>query len=219
MGWCRAGRAARPQRESGRDFIAQIIYVHSTLAPARVRLKPAAYHGGAHGYCSSPINREPTEGLPLSPGAKRRIPHASDSVPAPAQPTAGDEPAGVEPEIGVPLFGRFHDIAASERTEFDLRGEPLKPTSRPFGFVTQPLVLPARPANDIDIDPLEGRAQMRPIELAVVVDPAFYVRIVRLGQILQGLVAVSWPRLDPTRPAWLYQFMAPRESWAGSSIP
>ena len=143
-----------------KHFIAQIIYVHSTLAPARVRLKPAAYHGGAHGYCSSPINREPTEGLPLSPGAKRRIPHASDSVPAPAQPTAGDEPAGVEPEIGVPLFGRFHDIAASERTEFDLRGEPLKPTSRPFGFVTQPLVLPARPANNIDIDPLEGRAQV-----------------------------------------------------------
>jgi hypothetical protein len=39
-----------------------------------------------------------------------------------------------EPFIRPPLFGRFHDIAIS----------------RAFGFVTQPLVLPARPANDID---------------------------------------------------------------------
>src|ERR1700719_2759539 len=66
----------------------------------------------------------------------------------------------------------------------------LKPVSRSFGFVTQPLELPARPADDIGIDPLEGRTQVRPIEVAVVVDPAFDVRIVHLGQILQGLVAV-----------------------------
>ena len=55
-----------------------------------------------------------------------------------------------------------------------------QPVARPFGLVTQPLELAARPADDIDIDPLEGRAQVRPIELAVVVDPAFDVRIVRL---------------------------------------
>src|ERR1700738_4519752 len=43
--------------------------------------------------------------------------------------------------------------------------KPLKPVSRSFGFVTQPLELPARPADDIAIDPLDGRAQliMRPI--------------------------------------------------------
>src|SRR5215470_11696148 len=79
--------------------------------------------------------------------------------------------------------------------------KPLKPISRPFGFVTQPLVLPARPANDIDVDPLEGRAQLRPIELAVVVDPACDVRIVRLGQIWQGLVAVMVKSPTPDRPA------------------
>ena len=75
--------------------------------------------------------------------------------------------------------------------------KPLKPISRPFGFVTQPLVFSARPANDIDIDPLEGRAQLRPIELAVVVDPAFDVRIVHLGQILQGLVTAMVKRQTP----------------------
>src|ERR1700730_7700814 len=34
--------------------------------------------------------------------------------------------------------------------------KPRKPVSRPFGLVTQPLELAARPADDIDIDPLEG---------------------------------------------------------------
>src|SRR4249919_888817 len=79
--------------------------------------------------------------------------------------------------------------------------KPRKPVSRPFGLVTQPLELPARPADDIDIDPLEGRAQLRPIEVAVVVDPAFDIRVVRLGQILQGLVAVMVKRPTPDRPA------------------
>src|SRR5262249_58733309 len=59
--------------------------------------------------------------------------------------------------------------------------KPVKPISRSFGFVTQPFELPARPADDIDIDPLEGRAQLRPIELTVVGDPTFDVRIVPLG--------------------------------------
>jgi hypothetical protein len=62
--------------------------------------------------------------------------------------------------------------------------EPRKPVSRPFGFAAQPLELTARPADDIDIDPLEGGTQMRPVELAEVVDPALNVRIVHLGQIL-----------------------------------
>src|SRR4249919_1490383 len=79
--------------------------------------------------------------------------------------------------------------------------KPRKPVSRPFGLVTQPLELSARPADDIDIDPLEGRAQVRPIELAVVVDPAFDVRIVRLSQVLQGLVAVMVKCPMPDRPA------------------
>src|SRR6266508_3415959 len=79
--------------------------------------------------------------------------------------------------------------------------KPFKPLSRLFGFAAQSLELTTRPADDIDIDPLEGRAQVRPIELAVVVDPAFDVRIVRLSQILQGLVAVMVKCPTPDRPA------------------
>ena len=77
--------------------------------------------------------------------------------------------------------------------------KPLKPVSCPFGLVSQPFELSARPADDIDIDPFEGGTQVGPVELAVVVDPALDVRIVRLGQIWQGLVAVmvkpsaGWP--------------------------
>jgi hypothetical protein len=37
-----------------------------------------------------------------------------------------------------------------------LRGEAKRTTSRPFGLVTRPFEFPARPADDIDIDPLQG---------------------------------------------------------------
>jgi hypothetical protein len=67
--------------------------------------------------------------------------------------------------------------------------KPLKPISRPLGLTAQPPELAARPADDIGIDPLQGRTQLRPVEVAVVVDPALNVRIVRLSQTLQGLVA------------------------------
>ena len=79
--------------------------------------------------------------------------------------------------------------------------KPIKPISRPFGLATQPLEFAARPADDIEIDPLQGRTQLRPIEVAVVVDPASNVRVVRLGQILQGFVAVMMKRPAPDRPA------------------
>ena len=62
-----------------------------------------------------------------------------------------------------------------------------KPVSRPFGLMTQPFELTTRPADDIEIDPLQGRTQLRPIEGAVVVDPALNVRVVHLGQFLEGL--------------------------------
>ena len=76
-----------------------------------------------------------------------------------------------------------------------------KPFSRPFGLVTQPFELTARPADDVDIDPLQGRTQLRPIEVAVVVDPALNVRVVHLGQLVQGLVAAMMKRPPPDRPA------------------
>ena len=67
--------------------------------------------------------------------------------------------------------------------------------------MTQPFELTARPADDIEIDPLQGRTQLRPIEVAVVVDPALNVRIVHLGQFLKGLVAAMMKRPPPDRPA------------------
>ena len=54
------------------------------------------------------------------------------------------------------MFGRCHDIAANARVGLDLHGEAAQTNARPFGLVTQPLELAARPADDIDIDPLGG---------------------------------------------------------------
>src|SRR5437588_12769785 len=77
--------------------------------------------------------------------------------------------------------------------------KPIKPISRPLGLTTQPLELAARPADDIEIDPLQGRTQPRPIEVAVVVDPASNARVVHLGQICQGFVAAMMKRPVPDR--------------------
>ena len=79
--------------------------------------------------------------------------------------------------------------------------KPLKPISRSFGVVTQPLEFTARPADDIEIDPLQGRTQLRAIEVAVVVDPALNVRVVHVGQFLQGLVTSLMKRPPPDFPA------------------
>src|SRR5947199_5335729 len=79
--------------------------------------------------------------------------------------------------------------------------KPIKPISRPLGLATQPLELAASPADDIEIDPLQGRTQLRPVEVAVVVDPALNVRVVGLSQILQGFVAVMMKGPAPDRPA------------------
>ena len=79
--------------------------------------------------------------------------------------------------------------------------KPIKPVACSFGLATQPLEFAARPADDIEIDPLQGRTQLRPVEVAVVVDPALNVLVVRLGEILQGLVTVMMKGPAPDRPA------------------
>src|ERR1700737_4700921 len=95
------------------------------------------------------------------------------------------------------MFGRFHGTAASGQRALDLLGAAGQPVSRPLGLATQPLELAARPADDIEIDPLQGRTQLRLVEVAVVVDPAANARIVHLGQVLQGLVAAMMKRPAP----------------------
>src|ERR1700757_2685427 len=79
--------------------------------------------------------------------------------------------------------------------------EPVKPVSRPLGLAPQPLELAARPADDIEIDPLQGRTQLRLLEVAVVVDPAANARVVHLGQFGQGLVAAVMKRPAADFPA------------------
>jgi len=60
--------------------------------------------------------------------------------------------------------------------------------------VAHPLELAAYPPDDIGIDPLQGRTQLRLIEVAVVGDPAADARVVHLGQFGQGLVAAVMKR-------------------------
>ena len=51
------------------------------------------------------------------------------------------------------------------------------------------------------INPLQGRTQLRAIEVAVVVDPALNVRVVHVGQVLQGFVTALMKRPPPDFPA------------------
>jgi len=79
--------------------------------------------------------------------------------------------------------------------------DPSQPVSCPRRLRSEPLVLVAAPADQVGIYPLQVSQQSRPVKVAVVVDPALDVWIVRLGQILQGLVAVVVKRPTPDCPA------------------
>src|ERR1700716_2855393 len=84
--------------------------------------------------------------------------------------------------------------------------QPVKPISRPFGLVAHPLELATCPPDDIGIDPLQGRTQLRLVEVAVVGDPASDARVVHLGQFGQGLVAAMMKRpaadISATMSGW-----------------
>src|SRR5436190_16759549 len=72
--------------------------------------------------------------------------------------------------------------------------KPVKPISRALGLVAHSLELATRPPDDIGIDPLQGRTQLRLVEVAVVDDPAADARIVHLRQLGQGFVAAMMQR-------------------------
>src|ERR1700756_432810 len=124
-----------------------------------------------------------------------------------------ESPGGISPPrapktVREPLDSHGSRCSAVSMTELPVSEErwicaakPFKPISRALGLAAQPLELATRPADDIEIDPFQGRTQLRPIEVAVVVDPALNVRVVRLGEILQGFVAVMMKRPAPDRPA------------------
>src|SRR5215471_13138550 len=77
----------------------------------------------------------------------------------------------------------------------------LEPISRAFGLVAHPLELAAYPPDDIGIDPLQGRTQLRLIEVAVIGDPAADAWVVHPGQFGQGLVAAMMKRPATDFPA------------------
>ena len=72
--------------------------------------------------------------------------------------------------------------------------QPAKPIPGALGSMDEPFEFAARPANDIEVDPFESGTQLRPVEVAVVADPASNDRIIDLSEILQGFVA---PRMKP----------------------
>ena len=72
--------------------------------------------------------------------------------------------------------------------------EPADPISSTFGLVAHSLELASRPPDDIGIDPLQGRTQLRLVEVTVVDDPAADARVVHLRQLCQGFVAAVMQR-------------------------
>src|SRR6266513_1139162 len=70
----------------------------------------------------------------------------------------------------------------------------VEPISRAFGLVAHPLELAAYPPDDIGIDPLQGRTQLRLVEVTVVGDPAADARVVHLGELGQGFIAAVMKR-------------------------
>src|SRR5215469_13160379 len=78
---------------------------------------------------------------------------------------------------------------------------PVEPVSCTFGLGAHPLERAAYPPDDISIDPLQGRTQLRLIEVAVVGDPAADARVVHLGQFGQRLVTAMMKRPAADIPA------------------
>ena len=66
--------------------------------------------------------------------------------------------------------------------------KPAKPVARTLGPMDEPLEFAAHLANDIEVEPFESWTQLRPVEVAVVADPAADARVVHRGQLSQGQV-------------------------------
>ncbi len=86
---------------------------------------------------------------------------------------------------------------------------PSEPVLCSLGPMDKPLEFAARPANDIEIDPLEGRTQLRSVEVAVIDDPASNNGIVQLREVLQGFVAAVMKRPASDLPADALQGLRP----------
>ena len=65
------------------------------------------------------------------------------------------------------MFGRCHDITSNEQRVLGWPDVPVEPVSRTFGLVAHRLEFAAYLPDDIGIDPLQGRTQLRLVEVAV----------------------------------------------------
>src|SRR5260370_17398540 len=90
----------------------------------------------------------------------------------------GLSPPGAPRTVREPLDSYGSRCSAVSMAELPVSEEgqicaakPVKPVSRSFGLVTQPLELTSRPADDIEIVPLQGRTQLRPLQLPVSLIP------------------------------------------------
>jgi len=79
--------------------------------------------------------------------------------------------------------------------------KPVKPVPCTFGPMNEPLEFAARPANDIEIDPFERWTQLRPVEVAVIDDPASNDGIVKIREVSQGFITAVMQRPAPDFPA------------------
>src|SRR6267378_3725918 len=89
------------------------------------------------------------------------------------------------------MFVRRHTVGANGQTGPGWRGRPERTTPLPPRSGTGAACTCCGPADQVGVYPPQGAAESRPIEVAVVVDPALDVRIEHPCQILQGLVASS----------------------------
>src|SRR5437868_11515303 len=94
------------------------------------------------------------------------------------------------------------------------------PRTALLGPGPEPLVLVAAPADQVGVYPPQGAAESRPIEVAVVVDPALDVRIEHPRQIIQGLVAPSMECPSTNRlPYCLQRFRTCRRQERDAELP
>src|SRR5271167_4987753 len=100
------------------------------------------------------------------------------------------------------MFGLRHSRTANEQRGLDRHGEP-EPTNLVCLWVVRAGACTFGAPSGLGSHryALQSRSQLRSIELVVVVDPAPNVRIVHVGQVLQGLVTALMKRPPPDCPA------------------
>src|SRR6201987_5492068 len=155
---------------------------------------PTDAAGLAFQFMSASVPKRPTPAFPRNDGM--------------VESPGGISPPGAPRSLRDPLDSHGSRCSAVSMAQLPMSEErricaakPIKPVACSFGFETQPVEFAGRPADDIEVNPLQGRTQLRSVEVAVVVDPASNAWVVHLGQIWQGFVTAMMKRPAPDRSA------------------